>query len=57
MNNTDTILVGLSGDVLIVGRKDKNKPMKVINAFQGEEAHELYRRLTEKKGSHAEVSG
>lgn len=48
-NKTETLLVGFSNDVLIVGRKKPNEAMEVINAFQGEEAEELYKRLTEKK--------
>lgn len=35
--------------VLIVGKKEPNQPIKVINAFQGEEAIELYKRLITKK--------
>lgn len=54
---TDTLLVSVdlttNGDnaVLIVGRKKPNQAVNVINAFQGEEAVELYNRLvTVKKG-------
>lgn len=51
---SDTILVSFDythGDVpvLIVGRKKKGE-IEVINAFKGEEAKELYQRLTAKKG-------
>ena len=52
---TDSILVGFNrsnnGDntVLIVGRKSLNKPVDIINAFEGDEALELYRRLVTKK--------
>ena len=51
---SDTILVSFDythGDipVLIVGRKKKGE-IGVINAFKGEEAKELYQRLTAKKG-------
>lgn len=48
---TDTLLVSIdlttNGDnaVLIVGRKKQNQAVNVINAFQGEEAVELYNRL------------
>lgn len=48
---TDTLLVSVdlttNGDnaVLIVGRKKPNQAVNVINAFQGEEAVELYNRL------------
>lgn len=51
----DTILVSVdfanNGDtgVLIVGRKRMNQSVEIINAFQGEEANELYKRLTTKK--------
>lgn len=54
-NKTETLLVGFTNDILIVGKKEPRKAMEVINAFQGEEAVELWRRLTEKKD--AEVSG
>lgn len=58
MNNpviADSILVGFSVDpkkntpVLIVGRKPKNKPVEVINAFEGEEAQTLWNKLVIKK--------
>lgn len=51
----DTILVsvdfnhGEDNGVLIVGRKRPNKPLDIINAFQGEEAKELYQKLITKK--------
>lgn len=50
----DTILVSFDythGDipVLIVGRKDKGE-IDIINAFKGDEAKELYQKLTMKKG-------
>lgn len=35
--------------VLIVGKKTRKKDVEIINAFQGEEAKELYLRLIEKK--------
>ena len=31
--------------ILIVGRKRKNRSVEIINAFQGDEAVELYNRL------------
>ena len=52
---TDTILVGFNryknGDntILIVGRKRPNESVDIINAFEGDEALELYRRLVTKK--------
>ena len=45
----DILLVGINGDVLIVGRKRPNESVDIINAFQGEKATELYKKLTEKK--------
>lgn len=54
---TDTLLVSIdlatNGDnaVLLVGRKRPNETVDIVNAFQGEEAVELYNRLiTVKKG-------
>lgn len=44
-NLSDTLLVGRSGNVLIVGRKRKNESVDIINAFQGDEAKELYEKL------------
>lgn len=37
--------------ILIVGRKRKNQSVEVINAFQGDEAVELYKRLTTVKNT------
>jgi hypothetical protein len=37
--------------VLIVGKKEPNQSVKVINAFEGEEAYELYKKLITKKES------
>lgn len=36
--------------VLIVGRKHPKKDVEVINAFQGQEARDIYEKLTTKKG-------
>ena len=37
--------------ILLVGRKSPKADVEVINAFQGEEAHEIYEKLTTvKKG-------
>lgn len=52
-NKSDTFLVSFDyahGDipVLIVGKKDKGE-LDIINAFKGEEATELYQKLTTKK--------
>lgn len=46
----DTIIVSFSVDddgsqLLVVGRKPKNKPVEVINAFTGTKAFELYSSL------------
>lgn len=41
-NKNDTV-------VMVVGRKRMNQSVEIINAFQGEEAKELYKRLTTKK--------
>lgn len=35
--------------VMVVGRKRMNQSVEVINAFQGDEARELYNRLITKK--------
>lgn len=37
--------------VFIVGRKRMNESIEIINAFQGEEATELYKKLITKKES------
>ena len=54
-NITDSILIGYDqsendNTVLVVGRKRPNQSVDIINAFQGEEAKELYERLITKKG-------
>lgn len=52
MIKNDCILVsvdfshGEDKGVMCVGRQEPGKPLKVINAFQGEEAVELYKKLT-----------
>lgn len=51
----DTILVSYvktSDDaepVLVVGRKRPNESLEIVNAFQGEEATDLYTKLITKK--------
>lgn len=57
-HETETLLVGFDQKtdtdtaVLIVGKKRLNQSVEIINAFQGEEAVELYNRLiTVKKKS------
>lgn len=48
----DTLLIGFnrtspsSAPILIVGRRRMNQSTEIINAFQGDEAVELYERLT-----------
>lgn len=53
-NLSDTLLVSISFSdkdtgVLVVGRKRKNESIEIINAFQGEEALDLYKKLVTKK--------
>ena len=50
-NIVDAIIVSYDNSsndipILIVGRKRFNQSMNIINAFQGDEAVELYTRLT-----------
>ena len=40
--------------VLIVGRKRMNQSVDIINAFQGDEARELYKKLVTKKKKEGE---
>ena len=43
--------------VMVVGRKRMNQSVEIINAFQGDEARELYERLiTTKKKVKSELS-
>lgn len=48
---SDSLLVGyeMHGDsiVLIVGRKRLNQSVEIINALQGEEATDIYKKLIE----------
>ena len=51
----DVLLVSydnISNDkpVLIVGRKEARGPVQIVNAFQDEEAEELYKKLTTQTG-------
>ena len=53
-NLSDTLLVSISFSdkdtgVLVVSRKRKNQSIEIINAFQGEEALDLYKKLVTKK--------
>ena len=51
----DSILVSVdfsnknNTGVLIIGRKRINQSVEIINAFQGDEARELYKKLVTKK--------
>ena len=51
MNTTDSVIVaydfthGKDNTVLIVGRKRKNQTVDIINAFQGEEAIDIWKKL------------
>ena len=53
-NLSDTLLVSISFSdkdtgVVVVGRKRKNQSIDIVNAFQGEEALDLYKKLVTKK--------
>ena len=49
---TDSLIIGFDfshGEdvgVLIVGRKKISQSIEIINAFQGKEAEEIYKKLT-----------
>ena len=40
---------GVENGVLIVGRKTKRKDVEIVNAFQGQEALDLYNKLVTRK--------
>ncbi len=52
----DSLLIGIdisskdSTAVLTVGKKRMNQSVEIINAFQGDEARELYKKLVTKRG-------
>ena len=54
MRTTSSIIVSYdaseTGDepILLVGKKNPNEIIKIINAFQGEEAKDLWKKLTER---------
>lgn len=54
MRITSSIIVSYdtseNGDetILLVGKKKPNETIKIINAFQGEEAKDLWKKLTER---------
>lgn len=54
----DTLIVSISGDILLVGRKLPGESVDIVNAFQGEDAKKIYKMLTEKPAvnNDAEVS-
>lgn len=58
---TDALLVSISfgknGDnpILIVGRKEPNEALKIVNAFYGNEAVDIYKKLTTQNGKAAEI--
>lgn len=51
MKVNESLLVGVDftngedSSVLIIGRKRPNQSVDIINAFQGKEAEELYKKL------------
>ena len=55
-NLTTSLIIGFDYNedkdnaVLIVGSKTPDKDVEIINAFQGDEAKELYEKLTTRKG-------
>lgn len=55
MKLTDSLLISIvfgkekDNTVMIVGRKPVGKPVDIVNAFQGEEAIELWNKLITKK--------
>lgn len=52
---SDSLIVGFdssagkNGTVLVVGRKKPREAVDIINAFEGEEALELYKKLVTPK--------
>lgn len=49
---SDSLIIGFDssdGTVLIVGRKKPREAVDIVNAFDGEEALELYKKLTTPK--------
>ena len=43
--------------ILLVGKKRPNQSVEIVNAFQGDEATELYKRLTTVKKSKGDSNG
>lgn len=58
---SDTLLIGVDfthnkdTGVLVVGRKQKGGIVEIVNAFQGKEAEELYKKLITKKSDKKEI--
>ena len=58
MKTTDTLIIsydfthGKDKSVLIIGRKQPNQVVDIVNAFQGEEAENIYKSLITKKENH-----
>ena len=54
MRTTSSIIVSYDASenedetILLVGKKNPNETIKIINAFQGEEAKDLWKKLTER---------
>lgn len=52
MRSEDTLMISFVSNsetgntILLVGRKSPNKVADIVNAFEGEEAKELYEKLT-----------
>lgn len=52
MFKQDTLLISFvdsDNPILIVGKKSKKEALEVVNAFEGNEAVDLYKRLMSKK--------
>ena len=55
MRAEDSLLVSFvynsekDNTIMLVGRKSPNKVVEIVNAFQGKEAEELYKKLTTQK--------
>lgn len=58
MRTSDSLIVGYDFDfeketgVLVVGQKRPNQSVDIINAFQGKEAIDLYKKLITKRSDH-----
>ena len=53
MPKEDSVIVSISfseeSDILLVGKKEPFRAIEIVNAFEGEEARELWEKLTVKK--------